>query len=116
MKFKVWDSKKKKFDNDKDFCITPSGFLLVPDESYKYVVDERFTPVLHTGQSDKNNVELFYEDIVKDLSGGLLIMKWDKGVSMMYLKVIYNSVRVDFLKSYVLEKVGSTFENPELLT
>lgn len=68
-----------------------------------------------TVQTDKNGVELFYDDIVKDLSGGLLIMEWDKELSMMYLRVVHNGVRVDFLKSYKLEKVGSKFENPELL-
>ena len=58
-----------------------------------------------TGLFDKNGREVYESDIVKMLSGELLLVQFNHG---MFEPVCYYN-------SDAFEKVGNAFENPELL-
>ena len=83
-KFKVWEIAGKNFVDPNDFLLSHDGRL------YTKILNLRcepahdfYVPVYSTGQVDIKMVDLLYDDIVKDLSGGLLVMKWDKELSML---------------------------------
>ena len=114
MKFKVWDKKRKEFTSG-GFVIDEEGELLVVSGKTIHGPDSRFIPVYSTAQTDKNGVELFHKDIVKDQVGGILIAEWDKALSMLFWRVVANGVRVDFSPQHKIEIIGNNFENPELL-
>lgn len=68
MKFKVWDSVDKKFVDSSCFMISSEGDLYKHNnQTFKFesVVKKHFIPVLSTGQTDKNGVEIYEVDIVK---------------------------------------------------
>lgn len=73
-------------------------------------IDQNFTEWMqYTRLKDKNGKEIYEEDIVKDLNGNILEVKW-----------VQKSYYVGFLGALDhrenLEVIGNIYENPELLT
>lgn len=117
MKFKVWDSIDKKFTVAKgQFCIGQNGTLYEAcDFEGISKAGSRYTPVFFTGQTDERKFDVFYGDIVKDRVAGILTIEWDKELSIMFLKIVANGMRVDYSPYYKIKIIGNKYENPELL-
>lgn len=137
MKFKVWDSKDKKFVEQEDlhyFCISPSGKLIYFNNWNEQddLPHDGFIPVFSTGQTDKNGVEVWEGDIRGD--------KWWKFVICYGTFLVtdsetdYETEQVGFYKKFLSKKNGveiieifdliqdlntthhgNRYENPELL-
>ena len=82
----------------------------------------------YTGLKDKNGVEIYEGDIIKDSSGMLMIVEWDSRVctSMFIFKVINTIGHIKagrIVNTHVwitsddndIEVIGNIYENPELL-
>lgn len=115
MKFKVWDSKIKRFLADEwPFFISQKGELYFCKDYVFKKADPWFISVLSTGKTDKNGVELFGGD---DIEEGRIFYSDD------YLGFFVDTGATEFedgikpLYDIVLpEKIGNKFENPGLLS
>ena len=141
MKFKVWDNRDKCFvENSKCGNLLKSEFFYLNHVGELFYHNPTFfdqhgpekcgegeyTPVYSTGKTDKNGVELFDGDKIKtihsrnDLNGKVFYIYFDN----QYLQwgVIDKKGDKDyphfiaFMNDiFEIEKIGSKFENPELL-
>lgn len=122
MKFKVWDSIDKKFTQAKgQFCIGQNGTLYEAcDFGGISKAGSRYTPVFFTGQIDNNKTELYDQDILsctinwKKVNG---LVFWNKSGSN-WLVAFYDGVCLglsDIVSFEGVEKIGTKFENPELV-
>ena len=125
MKFKVWDKYDKKFINSENYFINSKGTLYEYSRNTFYSdACLNFIPVYSTEKTDKNGVELFKGDKVKRPGGDPTVVEiiFKNGcwcVLNRELRAYYTMF--DFFiqlrngKGYQCEKIGTTFENPELL-
>ena len=113
MKFKVWDSKDKRFLDKEDgrFVIDQEGILCTSTRLGVYPAIERYSAVNSTGKYDETATELFDRDIVISAVGVVRQVYIEKGD--VYVR---NGDDSDFLAYRNLyKKIGNKFENPELL-
>jgi hypothetical protein len=113
VKFKVWDDKKKMFlDRGWPFYIGQTGRLCFHHNGRVDKADDWLIPVLSTEEQDVDGEELFDGDIVSNgiITGTIVFNDSGWGIDFGY-------VVMPFGKNYnkALRKIGSKFENPELL-
>ena len=109
IKFRVWDYKNSNMDYDK-----PQHSMLT--KSFAYTCKDAEL-MQYTGLKDKNGVEIYEGDIVKDLRSPFKDIR-------SYSKVFYQENRGRFVfggweipagLSHTFEVIGNIYENPELL-
>lgn len=99
MKFKVWDSEEKKFIKyPLDFFINCHGNLHRLDSNGRelFLCDVRFIPVLSTDKTDKNKVEVFIGDRLRNKNGYEFTVK----------------SAIEGIET--CEKIGSKYENKDI--
>ena len=116
IKFRAWDGERLRkvntigwVDGDVDFVTTPrySG----PAED--------FTLMQYTGLKDKNGIEIYEGDALRD-SESIVIVKFVDGEFSVDYRTMggkwrnYGSL-FDYLKDYEGEVIGNIYENQELL-
>lgn len=126
-KFRAWDKKCNEMFKD-TFAITESGqVIIVEQESVFDTPDYVFTDDLiimqSTGLKDKNGIEVFENDVIRDSDGFEGIVQYDESYGMYgiaYLPTKSNGIDTTFeeLKDKYRNKfevVGNIYKNPELL-
>ena len=121
MKFKVWDEFKQEFSKSiSRFFVDCENVLWFLTSQGLTKAGKDFLPVYSTGATGKNEVELFGGDIVKasiyegedeqilevKCVNGVFIIEYDDGDFESFLIVDFPGI---------IEKIGSKFENPDLL-
>jgi uncharacterized phage protein (TIGR01671 family) len=133
IKFRVWDIKNKRFLNRKnEFSLLSNGKLLISDSGwyseFENANQNNYVVQLFTGQTDKNNKEIYVGDLIK-IDNSVLENE--------YLLDQNNEVIFDFcafglktkdkvgnkqfshlgnFESKDLEIVGNIFQNPESIS
>lgn len=129
IKFRAWDKKQKKmlyYDTDVTPCITFNGVCQRPmptaDGSlYHSNISIDYTLMQSTGQKDKNGVEDWVGDIVKNKIGGITyyreIVQAESGAFCISLPTMDTSGGESLIMLITCkhENVGNIHDNPELL-
>ncbi|MGW7888633.1 YopX family protein [Staphylococcus xylosus] len=120
-KFRFWDKDEKYFITeativlDKDGSVegieyyhTKLGHSVYNDISYYELLQ-------FTGLKDKNDVEIYEKDIVRDSYGDVFLIEWLDGSFVLtdFFSGGYDHCSIDDLEAY--EVIGNQFEHPHLL-
>lgn len=119
IKFKVWDSKLCEFWKDlSDSYIDSDGNLCDFNHGEIEITDKRFIPVFSTGQTDKNQAEIYEGDILNEFWGKSFIVEHiiekgtENGGHGVSNKYYFSGYRFNYDH---LEIIGNRYENPELV-
>ena len=124
IKFKVWDSEEKCFVDKRDgfFVVNCEGVLCTPSRLGVYPAIKRYASVFSTGQTDKNEVEIYEGDIMPPR----IVVSWlddnNEGLGMnvgWYLQrddfESWAGMETQLQENTTYEVIGNKYENPELL-
>lgn len=118
--FRIWDSKNKRYRNDLTLAadgnlVDERGRVEGYNEPYCAYCQVQFAITLR----DKNNKQIFQNDVVKDGGDRLLLIKWDNNHAAFVLEHKKWAFRYYFREAVRdgmdVEIVGNLNENPELL-
>lgn len=119
MKFKVFDTKKKKFVDSSTYYLSPDGKLiqLLSHAPFIFSLDY-LIPIYSTGLKDKNGVE--YEDgSVFELKGVLSVVFWCKIRASFCIGTerfsFDHQSGLDGFGLHIEKIIGSKYTNPELM-
>ena len=108
MKFKVWDTKEKKWDDEFDYFIGENGFLYVDKfEGIRLIIDNRFIPVYFIKENSKGE-KIFQGDSVEVLD--------ENCRKTCIVNVGENSTHIGVESRFLGKIIKNKFENPEFLT
>jgi uncharacterized phage protein (TIGR01671 family) len=137
IKFRVWDKRNNRMIKPKKFAtVIPvldfNGNLGVMDTYKNYhwhgiVPEDEYEVMLFTGILDKNDIEIYEGDILKDTDNEIYYVDFIRGC--FYLRTNYKSFphlgwaewlpmcEIDRLANPTeFEVIGNIYENPELLS
>ena len=110
-KFKVWGSVNKKWLKPDNYFLDGNGGMFMNDGLHAGSCGPEIEFVHSTGKTDKNGVELFDGDIDKNF-GEICYWKSMWGFNFDQHEFV-SLFQANFI--HQLEKIGTKFENPELL-
>jgi uncharacterized phage protein (TIGR01671 family) len=124
IKFRAWDKKHKEFVQWSD--ISRTNILVAIISNIKRGISN-CELMQYIGLKDKNLVEIYDGDIIKDSSGRLMIVEWDNRIgTARYIFRVINTIghiktgrlvnTHEWITSYEndIEVIGNIYENQEL--
>ena len=125
IKFRAWDKKHKEFVQWSD--ISRTNILVAIISNIKRGISN-CELMQYIGLKDKNLVEIYDGDIIKDSSGRIMIVEWDNRIgTARYIFRVINTIghiktgRLVNTHEWItsdendIEIIGNIYENPELL-
>ena len=122
IKFRVWDKKKSRFVDfgtvdiridDGEYTVIPNSQAYIGDTTHDYYDDTRWEITQYTGMKDKNGVEIYEGDILKQTyhNKEFGVVTYNE-LSGMYTTCSH-SVRCNVEEDSIIK--GNIYENPELI-
>ena len=121
LKFRAWNKQEREFVPYLHDIVLKHGETIegieyeMPHEGIVYNDISYFELMQSTGLKDKNGVEIYDKDIVRDSYGDILLIEWldDGFVLTDFFSGGYDHCNIDDSELY--EVIGNKYEHPHLL-